>query len=108
MRSLRKLPGSRRLQFEQVDRPALPLTLPSSPYVLAEWKTVRVHIVCGFPPCGFPLKVYLCIDVRGGEGHMTQPSANRVDVDAVLQQVRRPCGSKMTFLDPVGTTDPAR
>ena len=42
-RPFRKLPGSRRSQFEQVDRPAL-RPLPSSPYVFAEWKTVRVHI----------------------------------------------------------------
>ena len=42
-RPFRKLPGSRRSQFEQVDRPAL-CPLPSSPYVFAEWKTVRVHI----------------------------------------------------------------
>ena len=44
-RPFRKLPGSRRSQFEQVDRPAL-CPLPSSPYVFAEWKTVRVHILC--------------------------------------------------------------
>ena len=42
-KSFRKLPGSRRLQFEQVDRPAL-RPLPAKPYVFAEWKTVRVHI----------------------------------------------------------------
>ena len=30
-------------QFEQLDQPALH-SLPSSPYVFAEWKTVRVHI----------------------------------------------------------------
>ena len=42
-RPFRKLPGSRRSQFEQLDQPALH-SLPSSPYVFAEWKTVRVHI----------------------------------------------------------------
>ena len=56
-RPFRKLPGSRRSQFEQVDRPAL-CPLPSSPYVFAEWKTVRVHILCGLPryvvQSGFP------------------------------------------------------
>lgn len=42
-RPFRKLPGSRRSQFEQLDRPAL-RPLPATPYVFAEWKTVRVHI----------------------------------------------------------------
>ena len=42
-RPFRKLPGSRRSQFEQLDRPAL-RPLPASPYVFAEWKTARVHI----------------------------------------------------------------
>jgi len=42
-RPFRKLPGSRRSQFEQLDRPAL-RPLPDTPYVFAEWKTVRVHI----------------------------------------------------------------
>ena len=42
-RPFRKLPGSRRSQFERLDQPALH-SLPSSPYVFAEWKTVRVHI----------------------------------------------------------------
>ena len=42
-RPFRKLPGSRRSQFEQLDQPALH-SLPSGPYVFAEWKTVRVHI----------------------------------------------------------------
>ncbi len=40
-RRFRKLPGSRRSQFEQLDRPAL-RPLPDSPYVFAEWKAVRV------------------------------------------------------------------
>ena len=40
-RPFRKLPGSRRSQFEQLDRPAL-RPLPDSPYVFAEWKAVRV------------------------------------------------------------------
>ena len=42
-RPFRKLPGSRRSQFEQLDQPAL-RRLPASPYVFAEWKSVRVHI----------------------------------------------------------------
>ena len=42
-RPFRKLEGSRRAQFERLDRPAL-RPLPASPYVFAEWKTVRVHI----------------------------------------------------------------
>ena len=42
-RRFRKLPGSRRSQFEQLDRPAL-RPLPANPYVFAEWKTVRVSM----------------------------------------------------------------
>ena len=42
-RRFRKLPGSRRSQFEQLDRPAL-RPLPDSPYVFAEWKAVRVSM----------------------------------------------------------------
>ena len=42
-RPFRKLPGSRRSVFEQLDRPAL-RPLPPGPYVFAEWKTVRAHI----------------------------------------------------------------
>ena len=42
-RRFRKLPGSRRSQFEQLDRPAL-CPLPDSPYVFAEWKAVRVSM----------------------------------------------------------------
>ena len=42
-RPFRKLPGSRRSQFEQLDRPAL-RPLPDSPYVFAEWKAVRVSM----------------------------------------------------------------
>ncbi len=39
----KKLPGSRREAFEQLDRPAL-RPLPATPYVYATWKKVRVHI----------------------------------------------------------------
>jgi transposase len=42
-RPLRVLPGNRRSQFEQIDRPAL-RPLPPTPYVFAEWTKVRVHI----------------------------------------------------------------
>ena len=42
-RPFRKLPGSRRSCFEQLDQPAL-RPLPASPYVFAEWKSVRVHL----------------------------------------------------------------
>ena len=42
-RPFRKLPGSRRSQFELLDRPAL-RPLPDSPYVFAEWKAVRVSM----------------------------------------------------------------
>ena len=40
-RSFKKLPGSRRSHFEEVDRPALQ-PLPAEPYVYAEWVKVRV------------------------------------------------------------------
>jgi transposase len=42
-RPFKKLPGSRRELFEQIDRPAL-RPLPAEPYRFAEWKTVRVNI----------------------------------------------------------------
>jgi len=42
-RPFKKLPGSRRSQFEAIDRPALKL-LPMTPYEYAEWKRARVHI----------------------------------------------------------------
>ena len=42
-RPFRKLPGSRRTLFEQLDRPAL-RPLPVERYVFAEWKKARVNI----------------------------------------------------------------
>ena len=42
-RPFKKLPGSRRELFEQLDRPAL-RPLPAQPYAFAEWKKVRVNI----------------------------------------------------------------
>ena len=42
-RAFKKLPGSRRELFEQLDRPALH-PLPAEPYQFAEWKKVRVNI----------------------------------------------------------------
>lgn len=42
-RPLRKLPGCRRSQFEQLDQPAL-RPLPTTRYIFAEWKRARVHI----------------------------------------------------------------
>lgn len=42
-RPFKKLPGSRRALFEQLDRPAL-APLPAQPYVFGVWKKARVHI----------------------------------------------------------------
>ena len=42
-RPFRKLPGSRRSAFEQLDAPAL-RPLPAEPYRFSEWKKARVHI----------------------------------------------------------------
>ena len=42
-RAFRKLPGSRRSLFEQLDHPAL-RPLPAERYVFAQWKKVRVNI----------------------------------------------------------------
>ena len=54
-RRFRKLPGSRRSQFEQLDQPAL-RALPDSPYVFAEWKAVRVSMIdIGRPSRAFPV-----------------------------------------------------
>jgi transposase len=39
----RKLPGSRRSQYEALDRPAL-LPLPATAYEFAEWKLGRAHV----------------------------------------------------------------
>jgi transposase len=45
-RPFKKLPGSRHSLFEALDRPALQ-PLPTQPYEYAEWKLVRVNILCG-------------------------------------------------------------
>lgn len=42
-RPFKKLPGSRRAHFEELDRPAL-RPLPAAPYVFGTWKKARVHI----------------------------------------------------------------
>ena len=42
-RAFRKLPGSRRSVFEQLERPAL-RPLPTERYVFAQWKKVRVNV----------------------------------------------------------------
>ena len=42
-RPFKKLPGTRRTLFEQLDKPAL-RPLPIEPYEYAEWKQARVHI----------------------------------------------------------------
>lgn len=42
-RPFKKLPGSRKTLFEQLDRPAMK-PLPAEPYVYAEWRKARVHI----------------------------------------------------------------
>jgi len=42
-RPFKKLPGTRRTAFEQIDQPAL-RPLPATSYVFATWKKVRVHI----------------------------------------------------------------
>lgn len=42
-RSFRKLPGTRKSRFEELDRPAM-LSLPETPYEYAEWIKARVHI----------------------------------------------------------------
>jgi transposase len=42
-RPFQKLPGSRRLLFEQLDKPML-RPLPAQPYEYAEWKKARVNI----------------------------------------------------------------
>ncbi|MFZ4126223.1 MAG: IS21 family transposase [Rickettsiales bacterium] len=43
LRPFKKLPGCRRSQFEQFDKPALK-PLPARPYQLAEFKKARVHM----------------------------------------------------------------
>jgi transposase len=42
-RRFRKLPGTRRSQFEELDRPAMS-PLPETPYEYAQWLKPRVHI----------------------------------------------------------------
>jgi transposase len=42
-RPLKKLPGTRRSQFEALDQPAL-RPLPQTPYEYAEWRKARVHL----------------------------------------------------------------
>ncbi len=55
-RAFRKLPGSRRSLFEQLDRPAL-RPLPTERYVFAEWKQVRVNIDSHVEVCGHDYSV---------------------------------------------------
>ena len=68
-RPFRKLPGSRRSQYETLDRPALQL-LPAERYELAEWRKVRValdyHVEVGghyysvpYQLCGLELEARL-------------------------------------------------
>lgn len=42
-RPFRKLPGTRKSRFEEIDRPAM-LSLPELPYQYAEWGKARVHL----------------------------------------------------------------
>jgi transposase len=42
-RPFRKLPGTRKSRFEELDHPAM-LPLPELPYQYAQWKIARVHI----------------------------------------------------------------
>lgn len=42
-KKFKKLPGSRRSVFDELDRPAL-RPLPARPYQFAQWKAARVHI----------------------------------------------------------------
>lgn len=42
-KSFKKLPGSRRSQYEAVEKPALK-SLPAAPYEYARWKKAQVHI----------------------------------------------------------------
>lgn len=42
-RPFQKLPGTRRIRFEELDRPEL-APLPAAPYAYAEWKKARVNI----------------------------------------------------------------
>ncbi len=42
-RAFRKLPGTRRAQFQTLERPAM-MPLPSERYSYAEWKCARVHV----------------------------------------------------------------
>ena len=53
-RPFRKLPGSRRSLFEQLDRPAL-RPLPAERYVFAQWKKARVNISLSSSQCSSPL-----------------------------------------------------
>jgi len=48
-RPMKRTGVSRRVLFEQIDRPAL-IPLPRTRYELAEWKPCRVNIFCGVPP----------------------------------------------------------
>lgn len=42
-KAFKKLPGSRQSRFKEIDKPALK-ALPTSPYELAHWKKVTVHL----------------------------------------------------------------
>lgn len=68
-RPFKKLPGSRRSAFETIDQPALQ-PLPEHPYVYAEWKKVRVHILCGQAiSVAFALLSGRALDLAPSEDH---------------------------------------
>ena len=95
-RPFRKLPGSRQSAFEALDRPAL-RPLPEQPYVYAEWKKVRVHILCGLAiSVAFSPRHGLGCRVARSVGHRTirySERRNCIKSDPIGRRGDLPAGS---------------
>jgi len=95
-RAFRKLPGSRQSAFEALDRPVL-RPLPEQPYVYAEWKKARVHILCGLAiSVAFSPRHGLGCRVARSVGHRTirySERRNCIKSDPIGRRGDLPAGS---------------
>ena len=95
-RPFKKLPGSRQSAFETLDQPAL-RALPEQPYVYAEWKKVRVHILCGLAiSVAFSPRHGLSYGVARSVGHRTVRYSERrncIRSDPIGRRGALPAGS---------------
>lgn len=81
-RPFKKLPGSRQSAFDSLDLPAL-RPLPEQPYVYAEWKKARVHILCG-------LAISVAFSPRHGLGYGVARSVGHRSIKAAESNMSLP------------------